>query len=1052
MTPELWQRLKPLYNAALDLPKEGRSGYVEQMCGRDPELARELIALLSADHSGANTLAPPFHEVSHFLQPRPTILTPGTVLAGRFRIVRHLGSGGMGDVYEALDLQMEQGRIALKTVRPAIAGDPAALARFKDEVRLARQVTGPNVCRIHELYLTSSSEDAHCAAFLTMELLEGVTLHDRIAQSSPLPVPEIRAIAEQLCAALGCIHEAGIIHRDLKPRNVMLVPHHGAERAVVMDFGLARAAAGTPDLTGVSMGGPGMIVGTPSYMAPEQFEGGEVSTATDIYALGLILYELATGVQPFAAHTPLAAAVRRAKAPATASVVRSDLPAAWDEVITRCLQYDPAARLQSAAEVHNALKHPKRIVWRVGKSRRISISRRLLIAVCIALPLLCAATILLFVRSVPARALPTEAAHWNTLGMTALREGSYMKATRLLTMVTDLDPKYPVAHAALADAWAELDFTDAAEREMLRATAPAEQTRLTEPDRRYVDAVRNTLIRDYSAAAQDYEAILEKDPADRKADGYVDLGRIYEKAAKINQTVSAYEKAAQLNPDDPAPFLHLGILRSRLRDPQRATRAFDRAEQLYRAESDLEGLAEVAYQRGYAANVAGKFKEARTFLESSLSTAHQIPSPQLEARSLSQLSSVADNEDQEEQALEYARQASAVATENGLGFWKTDSLIRLGNAYLGEEKFAEAQASLQAALSEAHREGHPRLEALANLGLASLYDQRGQRSEQVSAALGALQYYQDYGFLDSADKALVLISRGEYATGSYEKALATDEQLLATATRAGSSEFIALGEEATGGVLLSMEQYPPALFHFQHALQVRQSQGRNPAYHLIHCAETLWRLGRYPEAKAQLAAISRDMRAREDIGSSMLSLEAQIQHSQGNEQLALMMSDAALRRFPKLRTDDFDLMYARANSLLRLSRRAEAKEEARQLAVSPYIAGNAWRANLLRLLQARIALDNREFQHAKEEAEAATSFFVSKNMRPSAAEALLLQAKIDSAMGDSASAVVLSQKSLDMWNQLQESWGVPTFSTYASRPDIHQLLREAFSLRGAKKD
>ncbi len=155
----------------------------------------------------------------------------------RFRIVGLIGSGGMGEVYEAIDLQL--GRIALKTVRADIASNPQLLAHFKKEVQLARRLSGPHVCRIHDLH-PSTDADGLPRAFLTMEFLEGITLADKIRESAPLPWREVKTIALEICEGLRVMHEAGIIHRDLKSRNVMLAKRNGLVRAVVMDFGLAR--------------------------------------------------------------------------------------------------------------------------------------------------------------------------------------------------------------------------------------------------------------------------------------------------------------------------------------------------------------------------------------------------------------------------------------------------------------------------------------------------------------------------------------------------------------------------------------------------------------------------------------------------------------------------------------------------------------------------------------------------------------------------------------------------------------------------------------------
>jgi len=394
MTPDLWQRLKPLFDGALDTPRDQRAQFVASVCGDDSELKEHLSKLLAANDEGSGALSPldrplvqPYINVQEFFVTLTVPPTPGEVIADRFRILRALGSGGMGDVYEAEDLFLQPSRVALKTIKPEIAQNPTILARFKEEVLLARRISGRNVCRIYELYIPSKDSGDAFGTFLTMEYLEGETLAERLEKSGPLSAKEALVVALQLCAALRTIHSAGIIHRDLKPRNIMLVPHDGEhdsgfdsglgyssgygggsgsgsggknpirERVVVMDFGLARALPSANARAETVLTLPGGTMGTPAYMAPEQFEGGEVSRATDIYALGVVLYEVLTASRPFAAPTALGSLVRRGRMPTSPSAVREGLPAVWDKVIRRCLEYDPGARYQSVDEVEAALRH-----------------------------------------------------------------------------------------------------------------------------------------------------------------------------------------------------------------------------------------------------------------------------------------------------------------------------------------------------------------------------------------------------------------------------------------------------------------------------------------------------------------------------------------------------------------------------------------------------------------------------------------------------------------------------------------------------------------------
>jgi eukaryotic-like serine/threonine-protein kinase len=354
MTPDLWQRLKPLYHAALGLPAEERANFLSKACGDDEQVREELDGLLRASDEPTVSNDLPVLSFRDLLSTKTDPFSVGSLVLDRFRIVRHLGTGGMGDVYEATDLEL--GRIALKTIRADIASSQDMLARFRKEVQLARKISGPHVCRIHELFVLTGDKSGSHSAFLTMEFLDGITLADKLCRSGPLPWKEAQRIAIEICDGLQTIHEAGIIHRDLKSQNIMLASRNGSVCAVLMDFGLAReftapASAALADITK-----PGVIVGTPNYMAPEQFEGRELTPATDVYALGIVLYELVTGKNPFAATSPIGAAILRGRPPGRASSIRPGLPRRFDEVICKCLEFDAERRYQSAKEVADDLR------------------------------------------------------------------------------------------------------------------------------------------------------------------------------------------------------------------------------------------------------------------------------------------------------------------------------------------------------------------------------------------------------------------------------------------------------------------------------------------------------------------------------------------------------------------------------------------------------------------------------------------------------------------------------------------------------------------------
>jgi len=288
----------------------------------------------------------------------PHIFAEGELVAGRFRIIRFLGQGGMGQVYEAEDLELHE-RIALKTIHPEYAADERTLARFKQEIQLARKVTHPSVCRIFDLahHHPSTGSGSQQITFLTMELLRGETLAQRLRRQGRITTEAALPIVEQVAAGLSAAHQAGVVHRDFKSSNVMLVPQAPdgrAVRAVVTDFGLARSSiAGDATQTAGSMLG---ITGTPAYMAPEQVKGEPVTAAADIYALGVVLYEIVTGYLPFTGDSPLSTAVKRLSEPPPPPRTRvPDLDGRWETAILRCLERDPADRFASATDLARAL-------------------------------------------------------------------------------------------------------------------------------------------------------------------------------------------------------------------------------------------------------------------------------------------------------------------------------------------------------------------------------------------------------------------------------------------------------------------------------------------------------------------------------------------------------------------------------------------------------------------------------------------------------------------------------------------------------------------------
>ncbi|HEX8186852.1 MAG TPA: serine/threonine-protein kinase, partial [Pyrinomonadaceae bacterium] len=346
---------------------EERARFLDAACAADPSLRREVEEMLRFDERAEDFIETPVFGVAAALigaraarPPRASSggggakrsaglfdsssidesrFVPGDVLAGRYRVVGLLGRGGMGEVFRADDLKLKQ-PVALKFLPEALSHDGAALARFYQEVSVARQVSHRHVCRVYDV---AEAEGSH---FISMEYVSGETLSSLLKRIGRLPGDKAVETARQLCAGLAAVHDAGVVHRDLKPANVML-DERGDVR--ITDFGIAAVAG--------EVRGAEALAGTPAYMSPEQLAGRELTTRSDLYSLGLVLYELFTGKRAFeAASLPELLRLRQSDTqPSSPSSHVKDLDPAVERVIFRCLERDPDRRPATALQVAAAL-------------------------------------------------------------------------------------------------------------------------------------------------------------------------------------------------------------------------------------------------------------------------------------------------------------------------------------------------------------------------------------------------------------------------------------------------------------------------------------------------------------------------------------------------------------------------------------------------------------------------------------------------------------------------------------------------------------------------
>jgi len=340
MTPERWREITGLFQAALSRDPGERASFVTERCAGDADLRSEVEAMLSAHQAAA-------------LDSTPSAPRDPQRLA-HYEIIRKIGSGGMGDVFLARDTRLDR-QVALKILPSEFAADADRLARFMREARAVAALSHPNIVTLH------SEEEADGVHFITMELVRGCTLADLIRPDG-LAFPRFFDIAICLADALSAAHHQGITHRDLKPSNVMVADDG---RVKVLDFGLAKAQPASWEraaaLETQSATCAGHVVGTPAYMSPEQADGKSVDHRTDIFSMGIVFYELLTGVRPFrgASSMAVASAILR-DTPAPLGDLRPNIPQPLERIVLRCLAKNPVDRYQSALDLRHDLEEVRR--------------------------------------------------------------------------------------------------------------------------------------------------------------------------------------------------------------------------------------------------------------------------------------------------------------------------------------------------------------------------------------------------------------------------------------------------------------------------------------------------------------------------------------------------------------------------------------------------------------------------------------------------------------------------------------------------------------------
>jgi serine/threonine protein kinase/Flp pilus assembly protein TadD len=983
-----------------------------------------------------------------------------------YRIIERLGEGGMGAVYIAEDTLLGR-RVAIKLPTNG-ANKRHSYSRFLREARAVSALSHPHIATIYDY-----GETAEGQPFIVMELVNGQTLGELLAEESLTLGRAVRIISD-VADALSEAHARGIIHRDIKPSNIII---NRQGQVKVLDFGLAKQlrdeSSQSTDPNAQTLREThtqsGILVGTPLYLSPEQAKGAPVDARSDLFALGAVLYECITGKPAFsvanAGLIEIAYNVIHVD-PVPPSTFNSNVPKLLDSIVCKALAKKPEERYQSAEEliadlqaaqatledhsldetrtqkfspVHDT-SHPSALRTISDVLRR----PRLPIGIVVVGVVLAALVGWLIVRSLRPRAHQpsAEAERWYQTGTSALRDGAYYQASKAFEQSIEADDKYALAHARLAEAWMELDYTDRAKDEMLRVSSlVGDRSALPQLDRLYLDAIIATVRRDFAPAINAYREIARQ--LSNQAHVYVDLGRAYENADDSKQALESYVKATNIDSQYATAYLRAGMLYGRQQNLASAAAAFDKAETIYQALGNVEGRAEVLFQRGALFVKVGKSADARGQLQQALDLSRATNNQFQQIKTMLQMVYVLQSEGETAQAQKFAADAVQLAQANGMENLTARGLVDLGNAFLLRGDYTDADKYFRQALDFAQRSKARRNEARALLSLGSLRIQQSNPDEAVRYIEQALPFYQQANYRKETAQALTLLGRANRLKGDYDAALRAYQQQLQDAEQVNDLSQKSISHEGIGTVLAQQERYPEALSHFEERYALTKSLGdqKSLPYALTERGDILWQLGRYDEAQEMLKQ-ALALAVRPDGGNKPLLATIHQANS------ALMLSQ---RRFTEAEAESqraLDMAGTQSTNLaiqarivLGLSQvlsgaKAHGRALCEEAVTMATHLGDQWLLSEALLALAEAAIENNDAQAAAQAALRAQESFTRAGQQASEWRAWLIAARASQRAGNAQQARDYAVRASALLAGLEQKWQTVPYNSYLNRPDV----------------
>lgn len=684
------------------------------------------------------------------------------------------------------------------------------------------------------------------------------------------------------------------------------------------------------------------------------------------------------------------------------------------------------------AEGHRALPSPK---------RRHRFSVRPWVAISTGALVLSAAGFFGWRSLSPASSpLTGDALRWYQEGINALRDGTYFKASKALERAVTLAPRYALAHAHLAEAWMELEYTDKARDEMLKANPPGVRRSLPATDELHLEAIHLTLTNDFTGAVSKYQKIQKHASEADLPDAYLDLGRAYQRNEKPKEAIQSYEETIRLSPQYAAAFLRLGTLYMRAKNAGKANQAFEQAEALYRSLSNNEGLTEVLYQRATAAESSHP-KEAAVLAEQTIATAKTAGSVSQQINALMRLSSIEYKLGDSAKAQQFAKDALEFSQNNGLNNLTPRALILIGNASFARGEPGPAIQYFNQALDYARRYAIRRQEMNARFMLASVLVQQGNLDEGLRQIEPALDFFEQGGYRREASQALLIVIRAKRKQGNYTGALQAAVQQVEIVRQMDDRSLLMLAEESIGNILTDLQRFPEALTHYReyYAIAGEIGEKNGMGYALLNIGGTLGYLGRDAEARdalkqaVALAGDDKSLQAQAHLSLADVALVGRrIAEARMEAGRALDISESS---DAEIGTGAYRVLGACAALA---GHRAEAIQNAEQALDLVKKSGLTTELSETLLAFAEIRLKMADAAGAAEPAARAQQMFSRAGQLESEWRAWVVVA---AAAGDSARVKDAASHASACLAKLAQLWGNEAFQTYLSRQDIQQYRK-----------